>query len=354
MVWFLLLVGLILLTIGGELLVRAASRLAISFGIAPLVVGLTVVAFGTSSPELLVSVSSALKGSSDIALGNVVGSNMCNILLILGVSALIAPLIVHQQLLRLDIPVMIGVSGLSLLVSLDGVVSRVDGVLLVVLLIAYVAFLVRTARNEKDSRLAAENEGASGFVDRLLRSRGGQVAGLVAGLGVLTGGAEVFVGAAIELARLFGMSELVIGLTVVAVGTSLPEIVTSVIATIRGERDIAIGNVVGSNIFNILSVLGITSIVSPIAVSGAALTFDLPAMIAVSFACFPLFYVGMKIDRWKGALFLGYYLIYVTYLVLDSSGHSSAPIVSEVMLLGISPIVGVTILALAYREFRSA
>lgn len=353
MVWAGLLVGLVILTLGGELLVRSASKLALSLGITPLVVGLTVVAFGTSSPELLVSVSSAVQGSSDIALGNVVGSNLFNILFILGASALIAPLAVHHQLLRLDVPVMIGVAALMLVLSLDGIIGRVDGAMLFVLLIAYVVGLVWLSKRSLNEKSDVDEGSGPGWLERILSSRAGQFGGIGVGLGFLAFGADLFVDAAVQLARDFGVSELVIGLTIVAAGTSLPEVATSIIAALRGQRDIAIGNVVGSNIFNILCVMGVTALVQPVTVSAAALTFDIPAMVAVSIACFPLFYVGMELDRWRGALFLSYYVAYTAYLVLDSSGHTAAPIVSHILILWISPLVAITVSWLALKQYRN-
>lgn len=353
MVWAGLLLGLVILTLGGELLVRSASKLALSLGITPLVVGLTVVAFGTSSPELLVSVSSAVQGSSDIALGNVVGSNLCNILLILGASALIAPLAVNQQLLRLDVPVMIGVAVLMLLLSLDASIGRSDGFILVLLLLVYVGGLVWLSKRTPTEEFTSDDDSGPAIIEKLLSSRKGQVGGIAVGLGLLALGADLFVDGAVQLAREFGVSELVIGLTIVAVGTSLPEIATSIIAALRGQRDIAIGNVVGSNIFNILCVMGVTALVQPVTVSAAALTFDIPAMVAVSIACFPLFYVGMELDRWRGALFLSYYVAYTAYLVLDSSGHAAAPIVSHILILWISPLVAITVSWLALKQYRN-
>lgn len=262
--------GLAVLIAGAEMLVRGASRLAAAVGISPLVIGLTVVAFGTSSPEMAVSVQSALSGQAgaNIAMGNVIGSNIFNVLLILGLSAAIAPLIVAQQLVRLDVPIMIGVSVLVLLLALDGAIGRLDGLLLFAGVIAYTAFAIYQGRRESK---VVEAEYAQEFS---AKPRGaGQVllniAFVVVGLGLLVLGSNWFVDAAIAIARVLGVSELVIGLTIVAAGTSMPEVATSVMASLKGERDIAVGNVVGSNLFNLLAVLGLSALVAPAGVEVA-------------------------------------------------------------------------------------
>jgi len=295
----LFIIGLVGLIIGAELLVRGASRLAIGFGISPLVVGLTVVAFGTSSPELAVSTGSALSGQADIALGNVVGSNIFNVLFILGLSASIGTLVVAQQLIRLDVPLMIGVAILPLLLGLDGKIGRLDGLLLFAGIVAYIVFAIRQSRKEtKEIEAEYDHEfGQGGGMGP--RQAVIQIALVIAGLALLVVGARWLVNGAVALARSLGLSELIIGLTIIAAGTSLPEVATSVIASLRGERDIAVGNVVGSNIFNILAVLGLTAAVAPegVTVPVAALRFDIPFMIAVSVACLPIFFTGYRIAR---------------------------------------------------------
>jgi len=350
----LFIVGLVGLIIGAELLVRGASRLAIGFGISPLVVGLTVVALGTSSPELAVSVGSALSGQADIALGNVVGSNIFNVLFILGLSASLGALVVAQQLIRLDVPLMIGVAILPLLLGLDGNIGRADGLLLFAGIVAYLVFAIRQSRKET-RQVEAEYEHEFG------QGRGmgpGQVLiqiGLViAGLALLVIGARWLVNGAVAMARSLGLSELIIGLTIIAAGTSLPEVATSVIATLRGERDIAVGNVVGSNIFNILAVLGLTATFAPngVAVPSAALRFDIPFMIAVSIACLPIFFTGYRIARWEGVLFLAYYVAYTLYLILDATGHDALPAYSTVMFEFVAPLTAVTLLVLVVRALR--
>jgi cation:H+ antiporter len=349
----LLILGLILLVVGAELLVRGASRLAAAVGISPLVVGLTVVAFGTSSPELAVSVQSALSGQADLALGNVVGSNIFNVLFILGLSALITPLIVSQQLVRLDVPVMIGVSVLLLLLSLDGVIGRWEGGLLFAGIVAYTWFLIRQSRRE--SAAAASSAGEVKGAGRGMHGSWGRNAALViGGLVLLVLGSRWLVNGAIELASSLGVSELVIGLTIVAAGTSLPEVATSVLASIRGERDIAVGNVVGSNIFNILAVLGFSGLVAPdgIEVVRSALAFDIPVMTAVALACLPIFFSGYLIARWEGALFMGYYVAYTVYLVIHSADHALVPAFQTAMLFFVVPLTVLTLLVVGIRARR--
>jgi cation:H+ antiporter len=346
--------GLSLLVLGGEWLVRGASKLAVAIGISPLVVGLTVVAFGTSAPELAVSVQASIGGQGDLAIGNIIGSNISNILLILGLSALVAPLVVSRQLVRLDVPLMIIVSVVAFVMSLDGRISTFDGWVLFGGLIVYTAYAILSSRRE--TRRAREESGDLGtpheensprklFVDVLL---------ILAGIGLLTLGSRWLVISAVEIARFFGVSELVIGLSIVAIGTSLPELATSVVAALKGERDIAVGNVVGSNLFNILSVLGLTAVVVPlgVAVPAAAIAFDFPFMIAVSLACLPIFFTGYRIERWEGALFLFYYAAYLTYLVMDAATHDALPYFSRVMLWFVVPLTVITILAITMQTLK--
>lgn len=344
--------GLVLLILGAEWLVRGASKLAFSFGISPLVVGLTIVAFGTSAPELAVSVNGVLSGNSDVALGNVVGSNIANILLILGLSAAISPLIVNRQLVRQEVPIMIGASLLVFWQAWDGFISRSDGILLVLLLVLYLLFLFRQSRqNVTADSEAIEAEVASGW-DRHWSAQIGLVA---VGLFLLVTGADWLVSSAVSFAQSMGISSLVIGLTVVAVGTSLPEIATSLLAAIRGQRDIAVGNVIGSNIFNLLAVLGISSTVSDwgIPVSLAALTFDLPVMVAVAAACLPILFSGHRIARWEGGLFFAYYAAYTVYLILYAQEHDALDEFSFVMSTIVLPLTLATLIAVTWRELRA-
>lgn len=340
--------GLILLIVGAESLVRGASRLAAAVGISPLVVGLTVVAYGTSAPELAVTLQSALAGQADMGLGNVVGSNIFNVLLVLGLSAAIAPLVVSKQLVRLEVPLMIGLSFLVLLLGLDGRISRLDGLALFAGAIGYTVFVIRQSRRE--NRTDNTIEGNQEQPERK-QSWPVQLGLIAAGLGLLILGSRWLVDGAIVFARLLGVSELIIGLTIIAAGTSLPEVATSVIASMRGQRDISVGNVVGSNIFNIVAVLGLASALSPLGISVpvAALGFDIPVMIAVAVACLPVFFTGRQISRWEGWLFLAYYGAYTLYLLLDAAQHDALPVFNTVMLAFVLPLTAITLIVLSIR-----
>ncbi|MEX2531639.1 MAG: calcium/sodium antiporter [Gemmatimonadota bacterium] len=349
-----LMAGLVLLVVGAELLVRGAARLAAAVGISPLVVGLTVVAFGTSAPELSVSVQSALAGQADLALGNVVGSNIFNVLFILGLSALITPLVVNQQLVRLDVPLMVGASVALLLLSLDGMIGRLEGGLLFSVLVIYTVFLIRQSRRASGDDLTAleATPEVTPEVEAPQPASWLRNASLIlGGLGALVLGSTWLVSGAVAIAETLGVSELVIGLTIVAAGTSLPEVATSVLASLRGQRDIAVGNVVGSNVFNILAVLGISSIVAPegIAVARSVLTFDMLIMLAVAVACLPIFFSGHRIDRWEGALFLGYYVAYTAYLVLHATDHPTLPAFRSAVVYFALPLTVVTLIVVGLR-----
>jgi cation:H+ antiporter len=343
--------GLAALVVGSELLVRGASRLALSLGISPLVVGLTVVAFGTSSPEMAVSVQGALAGATDIAIGNVVGSNIFNVLFILGLCAAIVPLAVADQIVRQEAPIMIGASLLLVAMTLDGGIGRGEASVLFGLLIAYTVFLVVQSRRAS-AAAAPPVPGARSWDD----PRWVQLGLVVAGLVLLVLGSEWLVSAAVQFARVLGLSELVIGLTIVAAGTSTPEVAASLMALRRGERDIAVGNVVGSNIFNILGVLGAAGLVAPeaLGVPASVLRFDLPAMLMVAIACLPVFVSNCRIGRWEGLMFLAYYAAYVAWLVLDASGHDALGDYRTVMLYVVLPLTAVTIGVLTWRGGRAA
>ncbi len=328
MAWLKIGGGLLLLVGGGELLVRGASRLARYMQISPLVIGLTVVAFGTSAPELAVSVQAALAGNADIALGNVVGSNIFNVLFILGVSALIVPLVVSSQLIRWDVPVMIAASLLLIVFGWDGAIVRWEGIMLFAGIIAYTYWCIRQSRQESRAVVEefkqewpTENEAGIKLASTLWVNFGWIGSGLI----LLGLGSTFLISGAVKVAASLGVSELVIGLTIVAAGTSLPEVVTSITAAIRGERDIAVGNVVGSNIFNILCVLGLSSTIGPtgILVSNSALAFDIPVMIVVACACLPIFFTGRVISRWEGGVFLFLYIAYTTYLIFNTTTRST-------------------------------
>jgi cation:H+ antiporter len=346
-----LILGLVALIAGAEALVRGASKIALSLGISPLVVGLTIVAMGTSSPEVAVSVGAVLNGSTDIAVGNVVGSNVFNVLFILGISALITPLIVHSQIIRQEVPIMIGASVILAVMIIDGVLGRLEAGMLLVLLVGYVVFLVRQSRAES-AQVADEYGGAAARLDAGWDSHwAAQVLLIVGGLGLLVLGSNWLVGAAVGFARAFGVSDLVIGLTIIAAGTSMPEVATSVMAAIRGERDIAVGNVIGSNTFNILGCLGISGLVSQsgLSIAPAVLSFDIWVMLAVAVACLPVFLLGRQIGRRRGLLFLAYYVAYVVYLVLGAQQHDALDDFSVVMLSFVLPLTVVTLVAMVIR-----
>ena len=350
--------GLTLLVIGANTLVRGASRLAMSLGISPLVVGLTIVAFGTSAPEVAVSVGAVLDGKTDIAIGNVVGSNIFNVLFILGISALIAPLVVNIQLIRQEVPIMLGASLLLLTLSLDGRLSFLDGGFLFTLLVAYTVFLVLQSRRETQ---AAQDEFAetvkpaeAGAWDSHWAAQFGLIA---AGLAALVFGSEYLVQASVGFAKAMGVSDLVIGLTIVAAGTSMPEVATSIAAAIKGERDIAVGNVVGSNTFNILGCLGLSGLVSGdlgLVVAPSVLAFDIWVMLAVALACLPVFITGREIARWEGGAFLGYYVAYVAYLVLAAQQHDALQAFSGVMMGFVVPLTVVTLVVVMIRRPAAA
>jgi len=346
--------GLIGLIIGAELLVRGASKLALSFGISPLVVGLTIVAFGTSAPEVAVSVGAVLDGRTDIAIGNVVGSNIFNVLFILGVSALITPLVVNIQLIRQEVPIMIGASLLLLALGLDGNLSFLDGGILFGLMIAYTVFLIVQSRKETkaahDEYAAEVKPAVAGGWDSKLPV---QLLLIVVGLAFLVIGSEWLVNASVTFAKALGVSDLVIGLTIVAAGTSMPEVATSLTAAIKGERDIAVGNVVGSCTFNILGCLGLSGLVSGdlgLAMPAAILNFDIWVMIAVALACLPVFMTGREIARWEGGVFVLYYAAYVTYLILATQQHGALGTFSTAMMSFVIPITVITLVVVLLRR----
>lgn len=344
--------GLVLLVGGGELLVRGASQLSLALHVSPLVVGLTVVAFGTSSPELAVSLESAFLGNADIAIGNIVGSNIFNVLFILGLSSLIIPLAVSSKLVQRDVPVMILASLLVLVVAWDGYVGRWEGLLLFAGILAYTAYCIRESRQEPPQVVEEFGHAwpAKGGRKRQVVL---QLVMVAIGLSLLVAGAKLFVAGSVSIANRLGVSDLVIGVTVVAIGTSLPEVMTSIVAAIRGERDIAVGNVVGSNIFNILGVLGLSSAISreSIEVSSVALSFDVPVMIGVAMACLPIFFTGHLISRWEGVLFLLLYATYTIYLILRATESPWQTSFTNSMAYIVLPL---TLLSLAIGLWRNA
>ena len=351
----LLLAGFVFLVLGAESLVRGASRVAAMLGIPPLIIGLTIVAYGTSAPELFVSLQSSLNGNATIALGNVVGSNIFNVLAVLGTSALIAPLLVSQQIIRLDVPIMVGVSFLLWGLGWDGQLNRAEGIFLFMGGVGYTLFLLWQSMKEKDPSVQDEYEEEYAFKsDNPVRSWGVNLGFLVVGSYLLVLGSRWLVASATTIAKAWGVSDLVIGLTIVAIGTSLPELATSVMASIKGERDIAVGNVVGSNIFNILAVLGVAAMVSPggVTVAPSTLVMDIPFAILVAIACMPIFLTGNIINRWEGGIFIAYYVLYTVHLILKASGSESLQLFNSVMAFGLIPLTAIVFAFNVWQEFR--
>jgi cation:H+ antiporter len=335
--------GLALLAAGGELLVRGSARLAQRFGVSPLVIGLTVVAFGTSAPELAVSMQSVSAGAANLALGNVVGSNIFNVLFILGASALLAPLVVSQRVTWVEVPILIAISGLAWFLVGDGRVAAGEGVVLLLVIAVYTAWLLRYS-----SAPDSPSEAPPGDVrdDRAWWS----ALLALAGLALLVLGARWLVQGAVSLASALGVSDAVLGLTIVAAGTSLPEVAASLVATWRGHRDMAVGNVLGSNIFNLTVILGATAVAADgLAVPEGVVTFDVVIMMAAAVACLPIFVTGHVIARWEGALFLAYYAAYIVYLALDATTHDTLPHFRDAMLFFALPLTALTLLVLMTR-----
>jgi cation:H+ antiporter len=348
-------VGVAALVLGAEALVRGAARLATRTGLSPVIIGLTVVAFGTSAPELAVSIGASINDEADLAIGNVVGSNIANVLLVLGLSALVGGgLVVAQRIVRVDVPILIGVSVLVFVFALDRSISRVEGLVLVALLFVYLVWTIVGARRGRSPAIEAEYTAALDHERVRASSPLADIGLVLVGLVLLVAGAQALVAAATEIAEQLGVSQLVIGLTVVAVGTSLPEIATSILAAARGERDLAVGNAIGSNLFNLLAVLGITAAISPrsLRVLDGAIAVDLPVMIAASLACLPLFATGYVLARWEGMLFLAYYIAYITWLLLDSTDHGLRTNYAWAMVGFVVPLSLVTFLVIGWREWR--
>jgi len=374
--------GLVTLTLGAELLVRGASRLAAGLGVAPLVVGLTVVALGTSAPEVAVSVGSAIAGRGDIAVGNVVGSNVLNVLLVLGLSAVITPLLVSRQLVRREVLVLVVLSGAVLAMAVDGRIETWESALLTASAVVYLVALglgARAAPGAGRARSAPRatdpgpgDGGSNGSGPAVAAVGGGDGPGSGGGSGLtprevtvsvlqvlagvlgLVAGAHWLVEGATSVARAVGISELVVGLTVVALGTSLPELATCVAAAFRDEVDLLVGNVVGSNLLNLMLVLGAAGLVAPggLAVPPAAWSFDLPVMVSAAVACLPIFFTGYRISRWEGVFFLSYYAAYLLFVVLDATGHGAVPRVRE-MAVYVLPITVVTAAVVGLRHLRA-
>ncbi|WP_435020384.1 calcium/sodium antiporter [Tundrisphaera sp. TA3] len=313
----LVLIGLVLLVGGGELLLRGAVSLATLARVTPAVIGLTVVAAGTSVPELAVSLIAALRGSEAVAIGNIVGSNIFNLTCILGLAAIIRPLVIGGNTIRLEYPVLALVTLLYLTVSHDGTIDRLDSALFIAIYAGFTAYLVVLVRKQMSpveehkqdlavKELAQANPRSSGLL----------ALGLVgAGVALLVGGAQATVTGAIELGRAWGMSERIIGLTIVAGGTGLPEVVTSLVSSVRGRDDVAVGNVIGSNLFNILGTLGLSGLVRPVRVPSEIIVGDNLWMLGLTLLLFPVMFTGRRIGRSEGVLLLACYGLYLFVLL---------------------------------------
>lgn len=353
--------GLLLLIAGGESLVRGAIAISDRAGISPLVAGLTVVSVATSMPELAVTLSAVLTGQPDLAVGNVVGSNIANILLVLGATALVGRIVTARGLFRLDLPLLLLASVLLLVLGLDGRLGPLDGLVLLAILLTHMAISVRTSRragrapvgegvfdaDPADGQAVPEPEPAPGAVDL-----GRALVQVALGVGLLVGGAALLVEGAVGIATALHVSELAIGLTVVAVGTSLPELATSMVAMHRGHRDIALGNVVGSNLANLGLVLGIPALIGGgVPVAGAALSFDIPVMIAVTVALVPLAATRWSIQWAEGLLLVLLYGAYTAYVLLTTTQHDALAGYRTVLLWWVLPILGATLVVDTVLEF---
>ncbi len=337
--------GLVLLIAGAQLLVRCAEHIASKLKVRPLLVGLTVVAMGSSAPQMTVSLQAALNDTADIAVGSVIGSNIFNILVTLGLSALIIPLRVSRQLVRLDIPLMILASIMVFALALNHQLDRLDGALLLVGLLVYLFLLLHQSRHSGHHHPGRDTPHASWL--RTLTQMG-------CALLLLGFAGHLLLGAAVEVASELGLSERIIGLTIIAVSTSLPELATSLIAAFRGQREIAVGNVIGSNVFNLLGVLGLTALLAPapLSVSPNALAFDLPVMLGVAALCLPVFYSGYRVTRAEGLLFLGLYLAYGLHVVSFTTGMPLAGKLEHLMLFYILPALSLFLLFSTLRAWR--
>ncbi len=338
--------GLVLLVAGAEALVRGASRLATALGISPLIIGLTVVAFGTSTPELAVGAQAALDGQTELAMGNVTGSNQFNMLGVLGVSALISVLLVRQKLVRRELPLLVGVSALVFVVALGGEIARWEGALLIIGLVAYTVWAILVERRGGESEEVEAEYEAEVSSGRSWHWSVNVVL-VAAGLALLVLGSRWLVNGAVDIATDLGMSELLVGVTIVAIGTSLPELATSLVAAYRREGDIAVGNVVGSNLFNLLGVLGLSALLSPIGVpvSSQALNFQLPGLIVVSLLALGIFRTRMAIHRWEGVALLALYAVYLGYSIVEATGSASlgvVQVIAAVSVIGVGAAVMVT------------
>ncbi len=332
--------GLIFLYFGGEFLVTGSSRAALVFKISPLIVGLTVISLGTSAPELAVSLEAAFRNNTSMALGNVIGSNLLNFLFILGLSALITPLKVNQQFIKREVPILLFATILTYLLALDGVLGRFDGLILSFMAFNYFLYIVRKGKKETKS---VEKEYAEYLGDTKTTSHSliKNIFLTILGMGILVLGSHFFINASVSLAQHFGISDLVIGLTVVALGTSLPEMAASITAAMKGERDIAVGNIIGSNILNIFVVLGVSSAIAKngILVGPEALSFNYPFLILSSLLIYPIFVTDSEISRSDGLLLVFIYSFYTIYLILEAKGSPSLEYFKNIIFYFVAPAI---------------
>lgn len=337
---------MLLLIVGAELLVRAAVRLVAHLKVRPLIIGLTIVAFGSSAPQMTVSLQATLAHNTDIAVGSVIGSSIFNILVILGLSALIRPLRVSRQLVRLDIPLLIGASALVFALAWNETLTPLDGIVLLAALVLYLGLLLRQSRHTPHAPAVPHPPPRTPWMRSALL--------ILMGLVALIGAGHLLLDAAVDLASELGLSERVIGLTVVAISTSLPQLATSLLAALRGQRDIAVGNVIGGNLFNLLGVLGFTALVapSPLSVSPNALDFDLPVLLGVTLLCLPVFYSGYRVTRAEGLLFLALYLAYGLHVASFTTGMPLAGKLEHLMLFYVLPALLAFLLFTSVRAWR--
>lgn len=343
-IWFI--VGLLALIGGAEILVRAVTKLAALLGISKLIIGLTVVAFGTSAPELAISIQAGVNGETDIMIGNIIGSNISNTLLILGLAALVIPIKVNISLIKSDTPIMIGATLLVFFFALNGFISFWECLALSFLLVIYLIYLARQGNPDLGTPIKKPEKKPSTILGYSLVT--------IIGFILLISGARWMIDSAIIFAELAGVSELVIGLTVVAIGTSLPEVVVVLVAALKKERDIAVGSIIGSNILNLLLVLGVSGlfIEGAIPVQSVLLQFDLLVLIAASVLCIPIFYTGFRIERWEGGILLFFYLSYLFFLYLSNTGHSWLEDFTNLMIYFVLPIIGLILFIVTLLEWK--
>ena len=343
--------GLAGLIVGAEFFLRAVDRFGLKWGVSPMVMGLTVVAFATGAPELAISLKAAMNDSADLVLGNIIGSNIANILLILGITGFITPLQIKLRIVRIDVPIVIAMSIVLYLLALDGVLSLTDGIVLLLGLLTYSVFtFLQIRKNKVDISELYGHEEVELATGTLFYVK--NIGLLLAGLALIALGANWMVSSAVTIAQLLGMSELVVGLTIVSIGTSLPEIATSMTAARKGNADIAVANVLGSNLYNIMLTLGLTIVVAPgvLEVSRNALMLDMPFMIAVAVGCIPIFLTGFDLDRKDASLFLFYYAAYLIYLILEATGSEYLGWIEKGFFFGILPFTFFYIFSRLIRE----